>query len=285
MIEYKKSLMILLFFLYGCSSNMDAKTEWEKLEKSYAKEGVDMKVRHANYENKTINYLSVIGEEQPETTLVFIHGAPGRADDFGRYLKNKSLTSKVSVLSIERLGYGSEKGKEENDIGLHGEAIRSVLNDWVEQVGEPQSFILIGHSYGGPIAAYTAIQDKSNIVDVILLAPAISADLEPMKWYSRWAQSKVIYSVLSSSLKVATDEKANHANSLREIEDDWQNIEVPTTIVHGKEDGLVPFGNLDFVVKNWPSKVNTVILEKKGHLFPFTDEEIVVNLLLQKIDQ
>ncbi|WP_082026480.1 alpha/beta fold hydrolase [Flammeovirga sp. OC4] len=283
MIEYKSVLLILLLIFGGCASDMNANNEWNKLEKSYAKDGVEMKVRHTKLEHKTINYLSVKGENNPSTTIVFIHGAPGRADNFGSYLKNKTLLEKANVLSVERLGYGSEKGNEENAIGLHGKAVRSVLNDWEKVMGKPQHYILVGHSYGGPIAAYTSVQDSSAIAQVILLAPAMSSELELMKWYSRWAQSKMIYAILPSGLKVATDEKANHAESLKKIEGDWNKVKVPTTIVHGTEDGLVPFENLQYVVDNWSIDVDTLVLEKKGHLFPFKDEEIVVNLLLRKI--
>lgn len=241
-----------------------------------------MKVNHVEVNSKVINYLSVKANKETNLTLVFIHGAPGRANDFSKYLQHPKLREKANLLSIERLGYGSNHGVEEDSIAIHAEAIEAVLQDWDKVSHQKQEYILIGHSYGGPIAAYTTIDSNSEIRYLILLAPAMSADLEPMKWYSRWAQAKIIYKILPTSFQVATDEKANHKNALKLVEDKWKLIKVPTVIVHGKKDGLVPFENMNFVRENWESPLDSLILEDKGHIFPFTDSDIVVDLLLDK---
>ncbi|WP_281616286.1 alpha/beta hydrolase [Flammeovirga sp. SubArs3] len=256
--------------------------EWKNLEKKYLKDGVPMKVYHAALDTMEVNYLSVNAlDTTSHLTFIFIHGAPGSANDFGKFLKNDSIRHLGSVLSVERLGYGSEKGHEIDDISLHAKSIHAVMDDWDKIKGKSQSYILVGHSYGGPIAAYASIGEEKRVNHIALLAPAMSAELEPMKWYSRWAQSKVIYSILPSSFKVATDEKAHHAAALKTIENDWSQIEVPTTIVHGKKDGLVPFANMEFVEEKWKAPLETQVLEKKGHIFPFTDPEIVVDLLIR----
>lgn len=283
--EYSAFLLLLQSFLLlsSCSTSMDKK--WKKLEKEYAKDGVDMKVRHAKMDSLTVNYLSVPSSKPSNRTFVFIHGAPGSASDFGKFLKEEKIRSKGNVLSVDRLGYGSASGTEYSSIALHAQSIHQVMEDWQNTTEEEQEFILIGHSYGGPIAAHACLSSKEKIIQLIMLAPAMSAELEPMKWYSRWAQSKVIYGLLSSSLKVATDEKAHHADALKEVEDDWSKISTPTIMVHGKKDSIVPFGNMEFVKKHWTAPLSTVILEKKGHIFPFTDPEIVINLVVDTVDK
>ncbi|WP_158021945.1 alpha/beta fold hydrolase [Flammeovirga pacifica] len=287
-IEYSSYLLAFMSFLLlsSCGTSMDKK--WNKLEKEFANDNVDMKVRHVNMNDSlSVNYLSVKSLELTNKTFVFIHGAPGSASDFSKFLKNDSIRREGNILSVDRLGYGSATGREYSSIPLHAESIVKVMEDWEREMKAKQQFILIGHSYGGPIAAYTCLNTLEKVSWLILLAPAMSADLEPMKWYSKWAQSKVIYSILPSSLKVATDEKAHHAAALKEIEQDWQKISTPTIMVHGKKDGLVPFENMEFVKKHWKAPLSTVILEENGHIFPFTNPEIVVKVILdtsEKLD-
>ncbi|AZQ64386.1 alpha/beta hydrolase [Flammeovirga pectinis] len=261
---------------------MNLEKEWKSLEKSYKKEGISMKVNHVEENSIMINYLSVKASEETNLTFVFIHGAPGRANDFSKYLQHPQLRERANILSIERLGYGSNHGVEEDSIAIQAEAIEAVLQDWDRVSHQKQEYILIGHSYGGPIAAYSTLVSKCTIKYLILLAPAMSADLEPMKWYSRWAQAKIIYKILPTSFQVATDEKANHKKALKLVEEEWKLVKVPSMIVHGKKDGIVPFENMKFVRQNWEAPLDSLILEDKGHIFPFTDSDIVVDLLLDK---
>jgi pimeloyl-ACP methyl ester carboxylesterase len=112
-------------------------------------------------------YVNFINNDQ-ETTLIFLHGAGGRSDQFRQqidYFKNL-----YNILSFDYLGHGaSEKPKPSE-----GENLYSFQNLYLDietlfKQYATKKTIVIGHSYGGALASNLALHHSFD--QLILLSP------------------------------------------------------------------------------------------------------------------
>ena len=58
---------------------------------------------------KGFEYRIISMQKEVDTTLpilVFVHGSPGSAMDYQRYLKDSLLNAKSNIVAYERVGYG-----------------------------------------------------------------------------------------------------------------------------------------------------------------------------------
>ena len=106
-------------------------------------------IRYVHYKDnsvRTIHMQKKIDTTLP--TLVLIHGSPGSALDFKKYLLDKELNQKYNIITYDRIGYGNgNKGKVVNSLKEEVEVLDAVLARL-----KTEDVILAGYSYGGTIA-------------------------------------------------------------------------------------------------------------------------------------
>ncbi|MFD2566194.1 alpha/beta fold hydrolase [Pseudotenacibaculum haliotis] len=129
------------------------------------------------YDLKSVNYpVRVVSSEydsQKDLAVFFVHGAPGSSDNYYTYLQDSLLLKGANLYSIDRPGYGfSNFGKPEISIKRQSEVVAEIIDSLPEQ-----KVIVLGHSYGGPIAAYSSILSP-KVKSVIMLAPALDPENE-----------------------------------------------------------------------------------------------------------
>jgi len=203
--------------------------------------------------------------------LLFIHGAPGSLADFKSYLADYDLRHDYLMISVDRLGFaGSDRGNAETDIAVQAEAVKLIAEQYTDK-----NIILIGYSYGGPVAAKLAIDQPELIEGVVMCAPLNDPENEPMKWYSKIADWTLTRFLFPTFLNVATDEKMAHAESLEAIKDDWIDIAVPIMHIHGDADAIAPSeANINFSethirqdllhIKRYPDMGHALIWDRAG---------------------
>ncbi len=100
--------------------------------------------------------------------LIFIHGLPGLASDFGPL--TKALSDTVRCISYDRAGYGqSTPAVRHRPIGIDANvADLAALMDGLQI----QRAALVGWSYGGAVALTAAAQLPDRVDQVILLGSA-----------------------------------------------------------------------------------------------------------------
>ncbi len=236
-------------------------------------------INRINFDSTTtLRYIKTGAKKQEAPLLFFIHGAPGTWGAFKGFLADYDLNKSYKMISMDRIGYGgSDFGNSETNISVHAEAAAQIIRK------HPSSkVIIIGHSYGAPIAGKLAVDYPELVDGIIMVAPLNDPKSEPMPIYSKIANLKISRWLLPKFINVASDEKQYHSLSLKAIESDWENLTVPTMHIHGKKDGLAPFDeNIRFSKKHIPADL--LILkeeESMGHMIPWMNAAFLKNQIL-----
>ena len=268
----------MILFINSCVS---FHTENQKVERYFGKREVPVRINFLDFQGKTTRYIET-GLDHKRTLIVFVHGAPGSSNNFFSYLADSALLRRARLVAIDRLGYGeSDPGHAETSIAVQAEQVRKVVEQY-----QADSVILVGHSYGGPIVGKCAMDFPELLTAVVMLAPVNDPDNEPIFWYSHFGRWKATRWLLPAALKVAADEKFSHAKALAAIADGWKKISIPVIHIHGKKDGLAPpEANVAFSKENIPPQyLKLIYLENTGHLIPWTDYDIVKQILLDLLE-
>ncbi len=145
--------------------------------------------------------------------------------------------------------------------------------------------VVLGHSYGAPIAASMAIHHSNALDSVVLAAWALDPEREVY-----WEIAKVMYvpwvrHLLPFRARVAHREKHTHAVQLTKHMEDLNRISIPVYAIHGTDDILAPYENVYFLQKHIDPELLTVVtIEQGDHFQPFSavDERLS---LLQNLPQ
>lgn len=213
-----------------------------------------------------------------------MHGAPGSNDNFSKLMKDSVLNDVANWISVDRLGYGfSGLGKSEESIQIQSESLLDVFEPFIKKT---PLVVLIGWSYGGPIVSKMALDKPNKIDHVIMLAPAIDPEIERFFALGKFAQWKLTRWFVPKPLRVAQDEKLQHVQELKALENQWKELIVPVTNIHGTKDDLVPYENIYFVGEKFPNKTtDTLSIDNVGHLFPVSQPELTRKLIIEVIER
>jgi pimeloyl-ACP methyl ester carboxylesterase len=118
---------------------------------------------------RDVRYLGV--GDQPDATILFIHGAPSSLSYWKAYLSDSTLLSRATIYAVDRPGYGySGLGDPIPDIAAQAAAIKVIL-DSLHQAHHP--IIIVGVSYGAPIACRLAMDYPELADGLVLTGPAL----------------------------------------------------------------------------------------------------------------
>lgn len=117
--------------------------------------------------------LHLLDRGTGEPAVVMIHGAPGLARDFDSVADRLAPTHRV--LSVDRPGFGSS-GRARLDLPPAEQA--RLIHDAVSQLGVRRP-VVVGFSFGGPVALAWAEEFPEDVRALVLVAPLASPDLHP----------------------------------------------------------------------------------------------------------
>jgi len=238
----------------------------------FSKEGQFPQIGYFKNENKSMRYIMAKDFDASLPSVVFIHGAPGSSSDYFNFLQDKSLKKEANLIAIDRLGYGySDYGNAETSI----EKQATIINNFITSLSTKKT-VLVGWSFGGPIAVKIAINNP-KISSLLLLAPAIDPQLEKHFYTGYLVKWKTTRWLVPTEFKVAEQEKLAHSNELKKMASDWAKIQIPIIHIHGTKDKLVPFENLAFS-KRMISKayLTPITIDDGSHLIPWKNYDLVV---------
>lgn len=276
----------ILVVILGCvllTSCFRFRTSDTKTMREFKKKQAEVNIKR--YDLKSVDYpvrvVSGAHDANQRVAILFVHGAPGASDNYYKYLQDSALLSKANMYSIDRPGYGfSNFGKAETSIVKQSEVVAEVIDSLPEQY-----VVVLGHSYGGPIAAYSSLL-SSKVKRVIMLAPAIDPENEKIFWIAYISKWKLTKWMVPGALGVAGDEKFTHEAELEKLKDIWKTVKTPVLQIHGTKDAIVPFANLDFATKAFRSQsLDTIVLQKGNHFIPWKNYDLVKAELIKILDQ
>ncbi len=121
--------------------------------------------------------LSVIDvqPERPQRTLVFLHGFGGWAKQWRKQLQFFSDSNRCIALDLR--GHGLS---DKPDSSYSMDELMSDLDSVLSALHAPERFVLLGHSFGGAMAAQYAVQHPERVEKLVLAATPGEFLLNPL---------------------------------------------------------------------------------------------------------
>lgn len=220
-----------------------------------------------------LRYLEIgDAEKQP---LLLVHGAPGSVLDWSAVAKRERIYEKYRLLIVDRPGYGGTKPRgAEKDLRVHAEKILEVLEE------ERQKAVVMGHSYGGPIAVIMGALQPEKIAKIVGVSGQYDPDNEVTFRISYLLNFQLFRFLLPRMLWVSNVEKLSHPNALREILPLYPKISVPTVLIHGDADTLVPYDNSPFLMELMDTDKELVTIADGDHPLQMQAPDMLVDFVL-----
>lgn len=223
-----------------------------------------------------------VRSEKPEPLVIFIHGSPGDWRGWADYLTNDALVAKAHLIAVDRPGFGdSGKGTVERSLAQQSKALAPLL----DRAHKGQRVVLVGHSYGGPLAARLAIDYPKKVTDIIILAGSIDPALEETKWYQYPADWRLIRWAVPDALVVTNQEIMALKGELTTLLPLWANIRQRVTVIQGEKDDLVPAANADFAKSMLinAASLEIIRLPENNHFLPWNQTALVKETILKHL--
>lgn len=266
---------LILFVFSGC---IQFRLSNSQIVEEFNKEGFVPTIKYIQTEGREIRYLE-LGKDSVGT-LFFIHGSPSSSTVFNPYFKDKRLSSSFKILAADRPGYGySGFGRAEKSIEKQSKMLIDILQN--SKIKRP--LILIGTSYGGPIAAKIAMDYPELVDGIVWVSPALGPGLEKIYNISYPIELPIFKWMVPRMFKVANVEKLNHKAELRKLLPDWPKIKAPCTLVFGDEDELVYPENATFAKKQLVNVPWLDIIKIPGgrHFLQWDYKELIIRQILK----
>ena len=265
------TILVVLFYRFS-----KPKSD-EKIRAYFTENGIDVSIKKGVFQNFKYRILATrkkIDTTQP--TIVFIHGSIGSAFDFKNYLVDKDLNSNANLIAYDRIGYGTDQtGNVQESIAFEVEMLNNIVKNL-----NAENIILIGYSYGGPIALASLKEYKK----VVLLAPAVYAAVEPMPWALNFYKWKATSWLLPKVWQAASKEKLSHKKDLMRFQNSWDKNTSSILSIHGNEDWIVPYENSLYLDRKFSSKqVEFVTLDGAGHGLVWSHFDEIKKQIMQQL--
>lgn len=226
-------------------------------------------------DGNTVHY--VFTAQKKNKLLIFVHGSPGSWSAFIDFFKNDSLLQNFDIVSVDRPGFGrSDYGRPEKSMEKQAYLIKAVIDEFPHP-----NKILIGHSLGGPVIARIAMDYPELVDGLVMIAPSIDPEMEKDEWYRTWIKTKFVGALTPTDFWVSNEEILPLKEELKVMLPLWERIEIPTVVIHGTNDMLVPKENAEFAQKMLiDSLVSINYLKGVNHFIPWSDPQEIVSAIL-----
>ena len=232
-------------------------------------------------EGRTIHFVEA-GTNGVAPLVIFIHGSPGDWRGWVEFLTDAELSSRAHLIAVDRPGFGgSGAGGAERSLAQQCRDIAPLL----AHASPGQRVVLVGHSFGGPVACHLAMENTNTVTDVIVLAGSIDPAQEETKWYQHVAEWWGVRSVLPGELVTANREIRALKGGLTEMLPLWANVRQRVTVIQGEADTLVPPANADFAQRVLTNAQPLKIIRIPGmnHFLPWKQFPLVQQEILKHL--
>ncbi len=240
--------------------------------------------QHKHHEDGHLPLHFVRTGNEAAPAVLFIHGSPGMWEGWAEYLHSHELRSKALLVAVDRPGYGGSNN------GISGATLKEQSDTIVASIKSAfphkKKWIIVGHSYGGPVALRLMADYPDFFSSSLLLAPAISPSLVRVRWYNRVADLPVVRSLISTHLHRSNEEMFLLSDELSKMKPDLSSIKNSVIIIQGQKDGIVHPGNVAYAEE---TLVNTTvqknILPQRGHFLPWEEYDLIKGTLLKELQK
>ena len=232
-------------------------------------------------DGRVIAYNEYTGSDSVGPQVVLLHGAPADASSWSLLLKRLDGIKAGEVIAVDRIGYGNSTNEDELTLAGHAEAIAPLLYDVAAQ--KP---IVVGHSYGGPVALRLAIDYPEKVGAIVLVAGACDAYMKDSQWFRRGIDG--IRLIVPMDWERSNRELLALTDENRAMEPMLGQVTCPVTIVHGTWDGVCPHDSTvayleDRLVNAEPVRV--ISISRARHNLQLTHLDEVIDAINDAAEQ
>ena len=210
--------------------------------------------------------------------IVFVHGTPGSFTTFMHYMNDSLMQEHFHMISVTRPGWVERNAEKVPSLDEQAAALEPLLR--MDRSGK--GTILMGHSYGGPVIAKTAMEYSELVSGLVFVATTGDPELSGPRWYNRLAVVIPRF-ILGSGLKGANAEIMPLRPQLESILSGWEELEMPVLIVQGDRDRLVNPRNAEFMQRMLVNaEVTYMWREGQGHFVLWEEAELIVDAIIEK---
>lgn len=214
----------------------------DELKKFFIESHLPGKIGYYVSHGRRLRYVSIGNDSLP--TLFFIHGSPASMSLYRGRFVDATILRTFKVMAVDRPGYGySGFGNPEPSIQKQADMLRPML-DSLYKAKHP--IIVVGGSFGAPIACRLAMDHPELVDGLVLTGPAIGPGREKVFWFAPIIEHRAIRWFIPRMFKSANTEKLHHKEELEKMLPYWKNIRVPVMYLQGAKDHLIDTSNASF---------------------------------------
>lgn len=206
------------------------------------------------------------------TPIVFVHGSPGGWTSWARFMDTPALNAFGPRIAMDRPGFGrSQAAGVMPDLRRQAALLAELIPP-----GPPA--VLVGHSLGGPLIAWMAIDHPEKVCGAVMLAGSMAPELEAPRWYNHLADNWLARQVLSTAMSRSNREMMVLQAELQRLDAALPQLRRPIIAMQGDEDPLVDPRTADYLEQRGPRQwMQVERLPGKDHFFLWTEPESVVH--------
>ena len=233
---------------------------------------------HDTIKGQPIRYIKVGYDSLPK--LICLHGSPSSLSAWRTVYTDTLFLKRFQVISIDRPGYGySGFGRVETDLQKQV----SILQELIDSLTVKKKAILLGSSYGGPVAAQISMNIPGRFTQLVLLSASVKPGSEKTYWVSYPMTTPILKYIFPPTFVMSSEEKLGHEIQLKSLTK-WSNIISDVLIIHGNRDNLVYYDNALFARRKLVNaRVNLVTMNGKGHSIIFSKPGFIKKILLEHL--
>jgi pimeloyl-ACP methyl ester carboxylesterase len=277
---YLKFLLPLLLIatLSSCVSNFVFVLTNKQVESRYANKPNKPTFKTIATPSGKVFYATQGDSTKP--LLVFIHGAPGHWYSSIHLFDDTALLAHFYIITYDRPGYGkSNNGYSVPYIDAQTEVLQQIIT---KENFSKKKVIVVGRSYGTPIAARYAMLYPNQTKKLLLLAPCVDPKKEKLFWFSFGNKLGFVNAFVPDDMNTATEEKFRHSNQLKFMQNDWDKITAPTYIVQGRKDWIADTANAYFAEQKIVNAFTKMyLIDNTGHNVSRQHPKLIKDLILE----
>jgi acylglycerol lipase len=239
------------------------------------------------YANGILLHVTEDRVKNPKATVIITHGI---AEHSGRYHKITKLLNdaRYDVIRYDLRGHGQSAGAR-GELKHHLDMVHDLHALVLDIKKQDASIYLLGYSLGGLIVHMYAVtyQDVKGIIASGASTDYLK-DILPFRFFGVKLLS--FYSIKTNfadnKLSRIQSVETNYINDPLNLKKKIKNHQVPTLILHGKDDKIVPYTFAEDIFEKISAEDKKLCLYKNSYheIFNDLDQELVFKDLIEWLD-
>lgn len=230
--------------------------------------------RPATPERQAVPALSYLHSgDAGKPRVIYIHGTPGDATGWADFLVDPVPGSEA--IAVDRLGFGKSGPSSGGGVDSFETQAGAIAPLLVKQGGKWP--VVVGHSLGGPIAAWIAGAYSDKVSGLVIVAGSLDPDLEKPGIGQEIATTSLARWLMPRALDNSMGELNAAKAQTKLLAPLLERITCPVIVIHGTTDELVPYDNVKYIQKmlTHAASVQVITIQKQGHFVPWERPDLI----------